>query len=424
MTSWIDSLDLNKIGDDDRYKVLEYVVGKVGKEKVMEVLGISKITVWRLLNRQQRVDDGKLRALLSLMSEQEFREVLGTKKALEAVGIVRPDGSVNYSIVAEILRLAAGDEYLKQLILRFAVENFREDLRKMLGISFAGIKLEWSDDFERFLAERKKRRKVRDPETLQYYKNLFLRYLQGKELSEELIDYVVNHSNKWLRNVFRHYIQYLYHKRKITPETFGWIMEVVPSRGYKLDVRPYQISVEDIAKTMSFLKKNSEKYYLVYRLMLEGGLRLSHTLMLIEGFNPGEEIEIPSTHLFTKRLVCLEDRGFCRYYLGVRDSAKPCEWIYMSIDSLRLLEKYKGSKINRRLVLKYAKNHNLLLPKYIRKIAWRLMVQAMPREVARFIQSRFGELKVSEARYEDLLSEADENYPKYLKHLSTLLQQT
>ncbi|MEM1831547.1 MAG: hypothetical protein QXX12_03155 [Nanopusillaceae archaeon] len=35
----------------------------------------------------------------------------------------------------------------------------------------------------------------------------------------------------------------------------------------------------------------------------------------------------------------------------------------------------------------------------------------MPREVARFIQSRFGELRVSEARYEEyLLSEADERY--------------
>ncbi|MEM1611273.1 MAG: hypothetical protein QXQ57_06480 [Sulfolobales archaeon] len=27
-----------------------------------------------------------------------------------------------------------------------------------------------------------------------------------KELSERLIEYVVNHRNKWLRNMFRHYI--------------------------------------------------------------------------------------------------------------------------------------------------------------------------------------------------------------------------
>jgi len=57
----------------------------------------------------------------------------------------------------------------------------------------------------------------------------------------------------------------------------------------------------------------------------------------------------------------------------------------------------------------------------MRKVAWRLMIKVMPREVARFVQSRFGELKVSEARYEDLLSEADEHYSKYLKNLEQLV---
>jgi intergrase/recombinase len=37
-------------------------------------------------------------------------------------------------------------------------------------------------------------------------------------------------------------------------------------------------------------------------------------------------------------------------------------------------------------------------------------------EVARFIQSKFRKLKISEAGYEALLSEADEHYPKYLNN--------
>jgi intergrase/recombinase len=60
------------------------------------------------------------------------------------------------------------------------------------------------------------------------------------------------------------------------------------------------------------------------------------------------------------------------------------------------------------------------MPKYLRKAAWRLMIQAMPREVARFLQSRFGKLKISESRYEDLIAEADEYYPRYPQHLSKL----
>jgi len=49
---------------------------------------------------------------------------------------------VDYGLVLRILAIVARNEYLKNAILRFVVENFREDLRKMLGISFAGIKFE------------------------------------------------------------------------------------------------------------------------------------------------------------------------------------------------------------------------------------------------------------------------------------------
>jgi hypothetical protein len=107
-------------------------------------------------------------------------------------------------------------------------------------------------------------------------------------LTHELVNYVVNHENKWLRNVFRHYVQYLYYKRTISPETYGWLMEVVPSRSYKIDVRPYPINVDDLVKTMAYSKENHKLYYLIYRLMLEGGLRLSHALTLIESFKPDE----------------------------------------------------------------------------------------------------------------------------------------
>jgi intergrase/recombinase len=161
------------------------------------------------------------------------------------------------------------------------VENFREDLRKMLGSSLAHVLFKWEPGFEEFLRERKKRRKIASEETMSYYRSLFKRYLEGKTLSEELVDYVVNHENKWLRNVFRHYVQYLYYLRRVPPETYGWLMEVEPSRSYKLDVRSYPIGFEDLAKTMNTLRESHELYYLVYRLMLEGGLRLSHAIYIV-----------------------------------------------------------------------------------------------------------------------------------------------
>jgi len=57
----------------------------------------------------------------------------------------------------------------------------------------------------------------------------------------------------------------------------------------------------------------------------------------------------------------------------------------------------------------------------MRKVSWRLIIKTVQREVARFIQSRFGELKISEARYEDLLSEVNSCYPKYLEKLRKLV---
>jgi intergrase/recombinase len=370
------------------------------------------------LNGVRRIPDEVVSKALRYLDEKDFNEIVGGLERLRALGIIRSDGSVDYSLALQVLAMASRDEYVKQAILRFAVENFREDLKRMLGIIPSMVKLTWEKGFEEFLSERKRRRKVKDPKTLKYYKGLFEKHLEGKILSEELVNYVINNPNKWLRNVFRHYIQYLYHVRKITPETYGWMMEVVPSRSYKVDVRPYPINMQDLQKTMSYLKKDHEKYYMAYRLMLEGGLRLSHTLKLLESWSPDEIIEINGLGIDTQRLVCFEDKGFCRYYLGVREVVKPCEWAYFSMETLRLIEKYGRTHIDEYAIIKYVKRNNLLPPKYMRKISWRLMIQTMSREIARFIQSRFGELKVSEARYEDLLSEADEHYPKYLQHLN------
>lgn len=69
---------------------------------------------------------------------------------------------------------------------------------------------------------------------------------------------------------------------------------------------------------------------------------------------------------------------------------------------------------------KYVNERNLLLPKYVRKISSRLMIKVMSGEVARFIQSRFRELKIFEARYENLLGEADDHYSMYLVYLKEL----
>jgi hypothetical protein len=78
---------------------------------------------------------------LQHLEEGEFNEIVKGVDRLRAVGIIREDGSIDYSLVLQAIALATRDEYLKQALLKFTVENFREDLRKMLGLSLAHDKL-------------------------------------------------------------------------------------------------------------------------------------------------------------------------------------------------------------------------------------------------------------------------------------------
>ena len=61
-------------------------------------------------------------------------------------------------------------------------------------------------------------------------------------------------------------------------------------------------------------------------------------MRMVAEYSPGEVVKIEMTDSYTERLVCFEDRGFCRYYLGIH-TGKPCEWIYFPAELLPLIEK-------------------------------------------------------------------------------------
>jgi hypothetical protein len=97
---------------------------------------------------------------------------------------------------------------------------------------------------------------------------------------------------------------------------------------------------------------------------------------------------------------------------------KPREWAYFSTETLKLLEKYAGRRVVRELVHRYVKRHGLLAPKYMQKAAWRLMVSPCHGRSPASYRAGSGGLKVSGARYEDPLAEADECYPRMVEALN------
>jgi hypothetical protein len=103
---WFDFLDLSKVSDEDRFRVLEYAVSKHGRARVQEVLGVSRITMWRLLSRQARVDNDKLRALLSLITQREFENLVSARDRLKALGVLRDDAKKTRTILGVYSGLA------------------------------------------------------------------------------------------------------------------------------------------------------------------------------------------------------------------------------------------------------------------------------------------------------------------------------
>jgi len=208
--TWFERINVKGLNDDSRKAILKRVKDKLGFSKATEVLGISKGSMHNYLHGIRKIPDEVIFRALQHLEEGEFKEIVGSFERLKVLGILREDGSIDYPAILQALALATSDEYLKQAILRFAVDNFREDLKRILGMIPTNVVLKWEHGFEEFMTKRKKRGRVKTRETLEYYKKLFNKYLEGKILSQELIDYVINHPNTWLRNVFRHYVRYLY----------------------------------------------------------------------------------------------------------------------------------------------------------------------------------------------------------------------
>lgn len=86
------------------------------------------------------------------------------------------------------------------------------------------------------------------------------------------------------------------------------------------------------------------------------------------------------------------------------------------------MSEWGGESRTSNSVSHYFIKNALLRPKYLRKINWRILVRVIPdKDVARFIHSRLGEVRIGEARYDDLLTTADEWYPKALQALENEL---
>jgi len=78
------------------------------------------------------VPDEVVRKVLQFITRGEFESVVSDWDRLRALGIVENDETIDYDLVLKILGLASRGKFLKNAILRFVIQEFRDDLRNKL----------------------------------------------------------------------------------------------------------------------------------------------------------------------------------------------------------------------------------------------------------------------------------------------------
>jgi len=157
----------------------------------------------------------------------------------------------------------------------------------------------------------------------------------------------------------------------------------------------YIPTLEEVKRTLSEAKDYSENVYLVYRLALESGARLSEILRVLK--EPEKD-------------VC--DGSICYYPLAWQRGYKGVFYVF----HLTPLQKID---ITRYAIADFERRCDALAIKYFRKfVATTMAVLSIPLDIIDFIQGR-KPTRVLTQHYVSLFGIAKENYRKYVEWLYT-----
>jgi len=151
-------IDVSRLSDYAKARLVQGVVDRYGLAEASKLLGVSRSYVYKISRGDKRAPDLLVRKAVELLGFDNVKRIIKAEEMLKACGIIDEHGSIDRVFAVELLALASRDEYFKRLMLDFVVANYREELKKILGVIPEKIELKWGEDFEEFLRERKKRR--------------------------------------------------------------------------------------------------------------------------------------------------------------------------------------------------------------------------------------------------------------------------
>jgi intergrase/recombinase/DNA-binding XRE family transcriptional regulator len=409
-------------------EILAKLKERYSVRKLAGLLGVSKSTVHRVIRGEQRPPAILRIRLCELLPEEELLQILKGPQLLRQYGLVDDEGRVNKALALALIDALMQDSAAKEELLSYLLKYYKRELTERLAETLPKITLKLSKDFERWLTEKKS--KPISERTLRDYKNVWNLCLEGKTLGWHLLKQLEGsrmlchdgkyHPTGWTRQIFRHYIRFLYTQGRLDWDTYTRLLLLIPGRRYGRKVSQKVINVEDVRRTLLLLKEKRDDIYMLYLLMLFSAVRFEHALRALKEWRPGEQVYIDYLSRTVTRLECKQD--FCRYYLGRENEIKPAGFMYFPKSLLLPIEKYGHKLPNKRRIEKVVAKLGGLMPKYIRIYAIREMKKVFgDNDVFRFITSKFGELTVSARHYLDLLEEADKIYPRYIEHIYTMM---
>ena len=207
------------------WEVLHYLYKKgESVRKLAEKLGVGKSTVHRVLRREQPPPGIVRVRLCELLPEEEVLRILRGPQILRAYNLVDDEGRLNKAVILAVIDAVMQDERFRDEVLSYLLKYYKKELTEKLAETLPKIQLRWTPEFESWLTEKKS--KPLTQRTLRDYYNYWRLCLEGKTLGWHLIKQLSGnrmlcydgeyHTTGWLRQVFRHYIRFLYAEGKLT----------------------------------------------------------------------------------------------------------------------------------------------------------------------------------------------------------------
>jgi len=157
----------------------------------------------------------------------------------------------------------------------------------------------------------------------------------------------------------------------------------------------------------SLHKIESEKYHILYRVLIDSGLRLVEAVDLTNGFNPQDAQPVNGSAFY--RIAIEQFRGSKQAYYG-----------YLTEKTFQELVRLQGRDLKRRNASHYYDKIGCLSPKYLRKFAFDKMIElGVPESVADFIEGRVA-TRIGAKHYMSLVRQADMFYGKYAEYIASI----